>query len=677
MKAKGKIMKPILTLLTALLLAPLAALDAAEPPRVTLDDRGSVTRLNVMGQEHTSAQRMGLFVRESPAGELLPVAMGSGKKGVTTLDANALRLEAELETSDDRLVLSGAIEDMRATEDRGVDVVLRLPFSPAVWWGGISEPVAPDAKPRRARKPRTQEQLVEGAAALEPIEDGGLAQNFLPIGCVTSADEKAGLAIALPPDMPCRFRFAHLREEGCIELQFLFGLSAAATGDLKSRAPFRCEIFAVDGHWGMRDAWRRYWAMHPDSFQRRTKASGLWLVGLPELKEVPDPQNYAFWQTIRPKEIAAGAKLGWEAYPYTIVGQREVGYIKDKVSSYDDVARVLVTKPDTSKRSRYTWEEVKALVEISGLQGPDGRWLYRPRETDWAGNSISFPTSPSPFLPATNERPSVAMHTLAEVERDIREHPQIAGSFVDSLGMWGSYENYRRDHFAAARSPLTHDPKGRVSIQNWMPHVDYLRELRLRIAPRLVFGNGARPGRAFCAMQLDVFGVEFSPRDLGDRTQMDFARCLAGPKPVCGLFDYEPHKGLPREQMEDYVNRCTALGITPETRHWKWPEYKDRDADLMAKFLPIVRKLDLAGWQPVTSARVSPSTLWIERFGSEKTGPYYTIFNPADEEVAATLSIEGNAGKSWLELVTNQHLKEPAQALVVPARSVRVIQISN
>ena len=71
-----------------------------------------------------------------------------------------------------------------------------------------------------------------------------------------------------------------------------------------------------------------------------------------------------------------------------------------------------------------------------------------------------------------------------------------------------------------------------------MPHVDFLRELRRRIGGRLVFANGARPGRAFCAFELDILGLEPSLPDLSSRTQMDCLRSLAGPKPAVCLLSY-------------------------------------------------------------------------------------------------------------------------------------------
>jgi hypothetical protein len=402
---------------------------------------------------------------------------------------------------------------------------------------------------------------------------------------------------------------------------------------------------------------------------------------------VPDLENYAFWQATRVKEIPLGIKLGIEVYPYAIVGQRELGYLKKRVSSYEDVLAALETKPESTRKSRYSWEVVKPLVESSGLRDPNGRWLYRLRTTDWSGNSISFPMNPSPFLPVSEGRPTAASHTYAEVEGELRDYPKLAGAYIDSLAMWGSYENFRRDHFAAARSPLTHDSRGRVFLFNWMPHVDFLRELRRRIGGRLVFANGARPGRAFCAFELDILGMEPNLLDLASRTQMDCLRSLAGPKPAVCLLDYPDYadvrgKGLSRPQAEEYIQRFVALGFAPEMRRVPWPKYKERDADLYKRFMPVYRRLDRAGWQPVTHAAVRTAGVWIERFGTKAPELYFSVYNstaqPAEAKVVIDYQSLGVPADAPLqEIVENTPPSDLTQPIKLAPHTLRVIQVGR
>ena len=146
------------------------------------------------------------------------------------------------------------------------------------WWSRISECLRAGQYDWDGEE-RVRD-LASGGRRIGGVEREGMAQDVLPVACVTDRQQKTGLAMAIPPDFPCKFRFAYLPEPGCLELQFPLGLSSAATGALKSRAPFRFLIIACDGHWGLRDALRQYYALYPDGFRRKTTSSGLWLFDL-------------------------------------------------------------------------------------------------------------------------------------------------------------------------------------------------------------------------------------------------------------------------------------------------------------------------------------------------------------------------------------------------------------
>jgi hypothetical protein len=400
------------------------------------------------------------------------------------------------------------------------------------------------------------------------------------------------------------------------------------------------------------------------------------------LKDVPDPTNYAFWQASRLNETGIAQSLGLEIYPYTIIGVREIGYLKSKLATDDDVLAALVRKPETAKEGRYPWDEVKSVVETSGLRDAKGRLVYRLRHTWWNGDGVAFPVNPSPYLPASNGHPTAASHTFAEIASALNDHPAIHGIFVDSLGMWGSYENHRREHFACIRAPLTHDAAGHACLYNWFPHVDYLQELHRRIGPRLVFANGIRPGRAFCAFECDVCGMEVSMKSLETRRDMDFLRAIAGSKPALCLLFYPDE--FSRKQTEEYVQRFIALGLAPEMRRGfpKWGRYKERDVDLYARFMPVYRRLDLAGWQPITHASVTNDSVWIERFGAKPSELYFSLYNdttkPAEVKVAIDhQSLGVPASAPLLEIVENRALADLTQPVMLAPHTLRVIQIGK
>ena len=136
-----------------------------------------------------------------------------------------------------------------------------------------------------------------------------MGQDVLPVACVTDRQQKTGLAMAIPPDFPCKFRFAYLPEPGCLELQFPLGLSSAATGMLKSRSPFRFLIIACDGHWGLRDGLRQYAALTGMVSAARPylqRAVALRSGPPVSFDQVPDPENYAFWEGPKPSRTGRG-----------------------------------------------------------------------------------------------------------------------------------------------------------------------------------------------------------------------------------------------------------------------------------------------------------------------------------------------------------------------------------
>jgi len=610
-----------------------------------------------------------LLVREAPSGRLLAAKMNRA----TALPEANLSVTTHVSQRSDHVTVTGVVEDTSGVADRAVDVVFRLPFQPALWWPRISEAIVP-GKETDAPTRAVDNDLPPGAAVLEDTREIGLTQDVLPIGCVTDPKQRNGVAIAIPPDSPCRFRFAYVPDAGCLELTLLFGLSAAAPAELKSRAPFRFVVMTVDGRWGLRDAVRRYYAMFPNAFERKTKSSGLWLFAVPSFTQVPDPENYAFWEGPRLNELDKALAHKIENYPYIIVGQREITYLKNKPTGYNDVLAALKQEPARDapgKRTKEyggTWTEVKSFVENSGLHDPQGRWVHTLRHTDWGGNSITFPMNPNPFLP----RRTVASAVLADVEKLLKEHPSLAGIYVDSLASWGSYYNHRREHFSAVRAPLSHDDNGRVCIPNWISHIDFLRELRRRIGGRLVFGNGIRQGRAFCAFECDILGVETSGGDLRHRRNLDFYRTVAGAKP--SLFLFYSSKDIPRATAEEYVQRFIAMGLSPEVKGKPWGCNKKRDADLLAKFVPLYRRLDLAGWQPVTHATVEPRTLWLERFGVKPPELYFTIYNPTDKPLNARLTLDRRA----LAIPPNVTMNElVAGAFALPPKTLRVVQVGQ
>jgi hypothetical protein len=101
--------------------------------------------------------------------------------------------------------------------------------------------------------------------------------------------------------------------------------------------------------------------------------------------------------------------------------------------------------------------------------------------------------------------------------------------------------------------------------------------------------------------------------------------------------------------IERYFQRSLFYGIFPSMFHlhdgsspWYWarPAYYDRDRALFRQYLPLIRRLDNAGWEPVPHATADPETVRLERFGNAATGNLaFTLHNTMQREQRVRITL--------------------------------------
>jgi hypothetical protein len=558
----------------------------------------------------------------------------------------------------DTLTAKGYVEDLTGT-DRGVELSFSLPVGGQGWRWGSS----------------LREEMPLGA---EP-----LAARFTTFSSVSHPGTGAGVALAVPADSPCDCEFTYDAQFG-YAVRFRFGLSPAASGELKSRAPFSFVLYRCDGRWGLRDAARRYYALYPQAFEKRVTREGLWMFGSPKI-DLPDPENYAFHE---------GGPNGWEyddahglyTCPYVIPGQREVTRL-DKLPADTREAMELFRKwePPRLDRGGGWGADMKEIIENCLLHNADGQPLMSIRNTEWGGNSFTFPLNASPALFADTEKATVAKATLKQAAELHQESPKLDGIYVDSLGAWGNYLNHRREHFPSARVPLTYDPlNGKPVLHNQFTLLEFLWALRDSLRPRgkLVFPNGVHQDRRFHFFAADVMGVE-------GHGYLEQKRVMAYQKPFLLLL-YNIHDDPAK--MEHYFHLCTFYGLYPSFANmsvYKTPEQYAPVSKLNNRFVPVLRAITGAGWQPVTRARSSDPDVWLERWGPGADGAaYLTVYNAATEERRPTLTLEtAGFGLDGASVALRDQLSDgtwqaalrygnAVVALPVPAEQVLVLQVT-
>lgn len=530
-------------------------------------------------------------------------------------------------------------------------------------------------------------QKVTPVKAGEPVES-----NAFPVAALETKD--GGVAIAIPPSDPRIFGL--LGDEGGLTVRFYLGLTPK-TKLFPNRATFTFLIYDVASGWGFRSALSQYYKFFPDYYTPRLKKDGLYMFQMGG-RTPPNVDQYGFdlFETQLPsftEAIKRNQKHDITTFPYMIVGQREIKYLPELPTTYEQ-AMAIFDKWTPADHSTFALckENACALgdiylkeeVENSAVKMADGRYSLLIRTTVWGANSITFKQNPSPYLFEGENRRTVGGDALALTDQWLKDHPEYGGMFIDSLGAnWPAVFNYREDHFAFARYPLSVDPSGRVALDNSLSHYEYINALRdkMRSTDRLLNGNGVyaylskrirkqaalekqeidgkknefiaqaappefyRTGvkisRFFLASLLDVASCEFGSKATVEQNQD--CRTLLGPKQFAFL-NYQWEDGA---KVQEFVNKSLCFGIFASTTtnffsgdlYESHPNGYLRDKPLLDWYVPLVRRLSQAGWEPLRYAKVEEEGIFSERFG-RGASTYFTVYNDGTEKKSVKVSFD-------------------------------------
>jgi hypothetical protein len=172
----------------------------------------------------------------------------------------------------------------------------------------------------------------------------------------------------------------------------------------------------------------------------------------------------------------------------------------------------------------------------------------------------------------------------------------------------------------------------------------------------------------FYAQFGDVLGEEVGSKGRRPRTLYEvesdeiccIRRTFALHKPVTNLLQegsYEkPVPELDQQGVKQYIEHQLFYGFYPgistiggeeKPGYAGWKRYfgpakqYERDRQLFKKYIPILRRINNAGWQPVTYAKTNQKNIWVERFGSwENNDLHFTVRNHTDKPANCRLSIK-------------------------------------
>jgi hypothetical protein len=638
--------------------APLAGASAGTGQRLAAPDgfglalagNGGVPSI-FMGDKELGnpGQPGGLMVRPA-AGDAPPVVAG----GRVQAEAGGLAQSADL--PDQSLHLDGhyLVEGNRlhvtlhaantGKESRSFTLYYALPLKPGDWkWSdGIRESMA---MPAAAGAANWHEEIT----------------NLSPLATMASAD--GAIALAVPLDKPQTYRIGFNDKTGLFYVAYDLTLVDAKnpqSGASLNEATCDFYLYACDPAWGYRDALQKYYAAFPDWFTQRVKGGGWDLEsgrkGLKDEDIVTSGCRF-FWG------ILANQWAKWNAAHGTVsLAYIEPSYVQISMTDLlPSTTAGLERLQKLSEKDPAEWAKIKSLhyttsgidhayAQTKGMEAyhdylaqgayhsfiytawdkPDLGVGYRPGWIGENGLGMMVPCNLDPDIP--DGRGQAAMAFLEEDAKmvEAKTGAHVGGWALDSY-ICDDTEDYRAENFPYSPFPIGFDRDNRKpSVLQRLTMAAWIKALaeRSRPANRVILPNEAQ-NLTYSAPYTDIFGSEsgFVPFP-------DYQRAMAYHRAVT----YLPYS--PKPDGETFFNLLYGI-------------YPGRGLTMAAynAVVPLLDKLDAAGWEPVTYARADMAKVRVERFGSGDNC-YFAFFNPDRTAVRFHVTVDADALKSSFDKAT-------------------------
>ena len=463
--------------------------------------------------------------------------------------------------------------------------------------------------------------------------------SMYPFAALTRGGRGLGIGI----DMACPAFFRAGYNGGAEELFLAYDIGLTPQ---KPSARLRFCTFDFDGRWGFRAALQKYYDLFPEAFVCRIPKQGLWMP-FARISEVRDWQDFGF----RFKE--GDNETAWDdshdvltfryTEPMTWWMPMPADMPRTTAAALAEARRLADEKADPHARALLT----------SGFHDQAGGFIAQMLDTPWCNGAVwsinSMPGIKGEFTDFSNKWNPALRDKLYGAAR----RADLDGEYVDSSEGYVTDElDFRRDHLAAAETPLTFSLDSRkVAVFRGLIAFEYVRAIGrdVHAADRFMMANATPISLCWLAPLLDVMGSEtdWNPgstwRPMSD-AELLYRRALCRHKPYCFLMNTR-FEDFSHELVEKYMKRCLAYGMFPgffshnasQGHYFTRPELYDRDRDLFRKYVPLCRIVAEAGWEPITAAYSDNTAVHVERFGQR----YLTVFNDSTAQQQATVSLEG------------------------------------
>lgn len=540
---------------------------------------------------HAGAQKLSL------AGSLTPTARGARYQGT----ADGLRLEADYRLVGDEAVMVEAT--LTATDDRpralSLHHALPLGADGWRWWDDLDQTsvIAEDTN-----------RLYANWRHLA----GGHLYSPYPMGCVTRAAPAQGVALLSPLTQPLLTRYAFQQEEG-LTAGFDLGLAPA----LGQRAvTVRVAIARVEAAWGMRSAVAQHYRLFPDDHGPGAEAHGAWFAAA-NLEALPDPARFGLMfdeDAVTHLHWSRGHKL------MPLAALQPWGLHRDP--------------PPLVRARRVPGDDMPPGGAVVGRDGAPVRWALP--------DSGTFePWSTSPAL--AGEGPIARINPFLVGRLQGEDGQPLRGVLLADVGRISSgwqLDDFAPEHLRQSGVPLTCDRVSRrPSSYTALAHLDFMANLAERLHGRGQWLMADLPPDAplpFVLPLLDIVGG--GEAGTSDEHLM-WLRAMAPRKPLTFLDPALLNATPPLEERREMWQRALEWAAFPGTAGYLSQRGLEAEAAAFDLFVPLLRDLSAAGWEPVPYAVLNDAAVHLERYG-HGDGLYFVIRNRTDQQRLVTLTLE-------------------------------------
>ncbi len=576
-----------------------------------------------------------------------------------------LRLESSRVEHDGAVLVDASIEDTTG-KDRAITLYYTVPMEGDGWsWledAYTTQPIDAFAD-------------ASNTVAFNSVGKGALSR--YPFGAVAKGE--TGLALGIDMAFPAVYRIGASGGAGELYLAYDVALTKE-----RPKACLRFCRFEFAPEWRFRSALDLYRRLFPDAFVARIKEQGIWMPFAP-ISKVEGWEDFGF----RFKE--GTDETEWDDAHHILTFRYT-----------EPMTWWMTMSPEQPKTMDGAVAEARRLAEAenapaakalftSGFHNSTGAWQARLLDTPWCNGAVWSMNS----LPGLSGEFTDFNIKWNPQLRDALYGPgrtgDLDGEYIDSSEGYVTEElDFRRDHFAAAQTPLTWDTETCApAVFRGLIAFEYVRAIARDVhgMDKFMMANGTPYALCWLAPLLDVLGTEtnWSPGGTWSPmapSELFYRRALCGGKPYCFLmnthFDQFSH-----EMVEKYMKRSAAFGMFPgffsedaATGHYfSRPELYNRDRDLFRKYIPICQTLAEAGWEPVTLARADVAELCLERFGDG----YLTVFNPTAGRLETWITLDIGTPDNCADLVSGERhpIRERSIALTLGPEELAVLALKE